>query len=233
MKVFGISDLHLSATGDKPMDVFGAEWAGHAEKLEHNWRHAVGPDDLVLICGDLSWAMTLAEAQPDLDLIDGLPGVKYFIRGNHDFWFAGPSKVRAAVGSSMHLVRFGAASHGGVGICGVRAWIWPGHPEHDPEGDSKHWRRAVTRLGLSLDVLRSLAWEVAVAMFHYPPRGPSEETELSRMIRDAGVRYCVYGHVHGQNAAGAIDGEVDGVVYQCVSADQVGFSPSLLFERAG
>ena len=61
MKVFGLSDLHLSASGEKPMDVFGPQWADHAAKTEANWRAAVGDDDLVLLCGDLSWAMRLPE----------------------------------------------------------------------------------------------------------------------------------------------------------------------------
>lgn len=229
MKVFALSDLHLSASGEKPMDVFGPEWAGHRRKIERNWREAVGPDDLVLLCGDLSWAMKLPEAQPDLDFIDSLPGVKYFIRGNHDFWFSGPSRVRAAVGESMRLIRYDAAADRGVGVCGVRGWVWPGHPEYEPQDDRKQWQRSILRLGLSLNALRALQWEVAVAMFHYPPRDAARETELTDMVREAGVRYCVYGHVHGRDAARAFEGEADGVIYRCVSADHVGFAPSLLF----
>ena len=231
MKVFGIGDLHLSASGEKPMDVFGPEWAGHREKLERNWRATVGPEDVVLLCGDLSWAMTLEEARPDLDLIDSLPGVKYFIRGNHDFWFSGPARVSAAVGPSMHLIRFDAAVDRGVAVCGVRGWLWPGHPEYRPEEDEKHWKRAIIRLGLSLDALRSLQWRLAVAVFHYPPRGAAQETELCAMIREAGVRHCIYGHVHGRNARGAFQGESGGVLYRCVSSDHVDFTPALLFEH--
>ncbi len=233
MKVFGLGDLHLLASGEKPMDVFGPEWEGHREKLERNWRQAVGPEDLVLLCGDLSWAMRLEEARPDLDLIDSLPGVKYFIRGNHDFWLSRPARARDAVGPSMHLIRFDAAVHRGVGICGVRGWLWPGHPQYGPQQDDKHWRRAVLRLGLSLRALRSLEWEVAVAMCHFPPLAACRRSEFCDMIRDAGVRYCIYGHVHGQDAAEATEGEVDGVVYRCVSADHVSFTPAVLFEHEG
>ena len=231
MKVFGLSDLHLSASGEKPMDVFGPQWADHAAKTEANWRAAVGDDDLVLLCGDLSWALRLPEAQPDLDFIDSLPGVKYFVRGNHDYWFSSPGKVRAALGDSVHLIRFDAAARGGVGICGVRAWVWPGHPDYQPERDGKHWRRALTRMRLSVDALASLDWDVAVAMVHYPPRSHDRPTELSEMIGGAGVAHCIYGHLHGADAAGALAGEVDGVAYRCVSADHVGFAPALLFEH--
>jgi len=232
MRVFGIGDLHLSSSGEKPMDVFGPEWADHDRRIAENWRLLVAPDDLVLICGDLSWAMRLPEARADLDFIDSLPGVKYFIRGNHDYWCTGPSRVRADIGPSMHYVRCDAAVHRGVGVCGVRGWLLPGHPNFDPAQDARHWRRAVIRLGLSLEALGRLDWQVAVAMFHYPPRTASAATELSEMLAPAGVRHCIYGHLHGPDAAGAFEGEADGVLYRCVSADRVGFRPALLFEHS-
>jgi predicted phosphohydrolase len=231
MKVYGIGDLHLSSSGEKPMDVFGPEWADHDQKIARNWRETVAPEDLVLICGDLSWAMRLPEAQADLDLVESLPGVKYFIRGNHDYWCAGPAAVRRALGPSMHYIRNDAAVHGGVGICGVRGWVAPGHPDYHPEEDARHWQRAIIRLGLSLEALGRLEWQVAVAMCHHPPRTASGGTELSALLAPAGVRHCIYGHLHGPDAAGAFEGEADGVLYRCVSADRVGFRPILLFEH--
>jgi len=168
MRVFAIGDLHLSSCTEKPMDVFGPRWADHAARIERNWRRVVRSEDLVLLPGDLSWAMRLEEALPDLALIESLPGTKFFIRGNHDYWLSSPAKVRAALGPSMHLVRFDAHVFSGVGICGVRGWPWPGHPEYDPREDERHWLRAVARLRLSLDALSSLDWACAVAM---PARG--------------------------------------------------------------
>jgi len=231
MRVFAIGDLHLSASGQKPMDVFGPEWADHARKLEDNWRSTVGAGDLVLLCGDLSWAMRLDEAREDLEFIDSLPGTKYFIRGNHDYWFSAPGKVRAVLGPSMHLVRFDAAVCGGVGICGARGWLWPGHPEYNEERDGRIWRRECLRLRLSLGALERLEWDVAVAMVHFPPLGWGSRSRFCELLSAAGVAHCVYGHVHGPEAAGATEGEFDGVRYRCVSADRVGFSPAMLFER--
>ncbi len=233
MKVFAIGDLHLSASGAKPMAVFGPEWSGHRAKLEGRWRESVGPEDVVLLCGDLSWAMTLSEARPDLEFLDSLPGTKYVIRGNHDFWYSRPRRVRAALGPSLHLIRFDAAAERGVGICGVRGWPWPGHPEYDPESDEPRWRRTLLRFRMSLHALAELEWDVAVAMFHYPPLSASTTTELCAMAAEAGVSHCVYGHLHGQDARAAFEGEADGVAYRCVSADKVGFRPALLFEHAG
>jgi len=231
MRVFGISDLHLSASGEKPMDVFGPEWADHQDRIGRNWREVVGPDDLVLLCGDLSWAMTLEGARPDLALIGSLPGRKYFIRGNHDYWYSGPSKVRAVLAPSLRTLRFDAAVVDGVGVCGVRGWLMPGHPDHEPERDGRLWEREVNRLALSLAALAELSWDVAVAMFHFPPRDEAGDTRFTEMIAEAGVGLCIYGHLHGGTADAAFEGESGGVQYRCVSADHINFTPALLLER--
>ena len=57
-------------------------------------------------------------------------------------------------------------------------------------------------------------------------------TEVIGILLEAGVSVCVYGHLHGADAAGAFEGEADGVLYRCVSADRIGFRPALLFETA-
>ena len=36
MSVFTIADLHLSHTTNKPMDIFGARWENHTERLREN-----------------------------------------------------------------------------------------------------------------------------------------------------------------------------------------------------
>ena len=41
MNVYAISDLHLSAVSEKPMDVFGGGWEGHLEKIKNDWRSSV------------------------------------------------------------------------------------------------------------------------------------------------------------------------------------------------
>ncbi len=230
MKVFAISDLHLGSNVDKPMDIFGPEWEGHTGKIAAGWRETVGEGDLVLLPGDLSWAMKLEDALEDLKLIDSLPGRKVFIRGNHDFWFSAPSKVRRVLGESMEPVRFGACVYGGVGICGVRGWSWPGCVEYDEEKDSRYYRRELERLRLSLASLSGLQWQKACAMMHYPPVVPGCRSEFSTMIRDAGIKWTVYGHIHGPAAGRIVDQEVEGVNYVCVSADIIGFRPKFLFE---
>ena len=34
MKIFTVSDLHLPGTMDKTMDMFGAKWEGHFDKIK-------------------------------------------------------------------------------------------------------------------------------------------------------------------------------------------------------
>ena len=74
MKVFAVSDLHLPGGQDKPMDVFGGNWTGHLDKIRSDWREKVSENDAVLIAGDISWAMTLEQALPDLRALGDLPG---------------------------------------------------------------------------------------------------------------------------------------------------------------
>lgn len=75
MAVWAISDLHLPAR-QKPMDVFGPQWTNHFERIRADWIERVQAQDVVLLPGDLSWAMHLEEAQEDLARIGALPGIK-------------------------------------------------------------------------------------------------------------------------------------------------------------
>ena len=83
MRVFALADPHLSAVDPKPMDVFGPHWAGHPERLFEAWNEVVDAGDLVLVPGDISWAMRLPDALPDLQALAALPGQKVLLRGNH------------------------------------------------------------------------------------------------------------------------------------------------------
>ena len=94
MKLFAVSDLHLPGNQDKPMDVFGGDWAGHFDKIAEDWKGKVSAEDAVLIAGDISWAMLLSDALTDLVKMKGLPGKKIFTRGNHDYWWAGITALR-------------------------------------------------------------------------------------------------------------------------------------------
>src|SRR5690606_13572844 len=89
LNIFAIGDLHLPGRQDKPMDVFGSAWENHPQKIREAWREVVSEDDVVLVPGDISWAMTLADAEDDLAYLGSLPGRIIMIRGNHDYWWSG------------------------------------------------------------------------------------------------------------------------------------------------
>ena len=137
MNVFAVSDLHLPGGQDKPMDVFGGDWAGHLEKIKADWRGKVSKEDIVLIAGDISWAMTLESALPDLNALADLPGRKIFIRGNHDYWWSGITALRrSAPDDSFYFLQNDCVRFDGLVVCGSRGWACPGSVDFS-ESDRK------------------------------------------------------------------------------------------------
>ena len=154
MKIWAISDLHLSTTGEKPMDVFGSNWVGYVDKIVKDWKNKVADGDIVLVCGDISWAMTLENALKDLSVIAPLKGKKILIRGNHDYWWHGIGKIRAALPENMYALQNDSMKIGNVVFCGSRAWCVPGSPDFD-EADEKIFLREAERLKLSFHCAKS------------------------------------------------------------------------------
>ncbi|MCL6442816.1 MAG: metallophosphoesterase [Alicyclobacillus sp.] len=224
MALYALGDLHLGQAVDKPMDVFGPSWENHADRIHSAWCSLVSPDDTVLIPGDISWAMTLEEAQHDLHWIAELPGKKVMIRGNHDYWWHGISKVRRVLPSGMIAIQNDAFDIGDAVVCGTRGWVLPTHPKFEPNDDTI-FRREVQRLRLSLQQARPYGKPIVV-MMHYPPCGQTgASTAFTDVLTEFGVTVCLYGHLHGTAHRFAFEGEKGGVRYRLVSADYVQFSP--------
>ena len=171
MKIFAISDLHLSLNNPKPMNCFGPVWEGYEQKIFDDWREKVGDDDLVLLAGDFSWAMRLDEAKPDFELIKDLPGKKVLIRGNHDYWWSSISAVRAALPQNMFAIQNDAIKFGDIIVCGTRGWTVPENGEFASAEDEKIFKREVIRLDLTLKSAKALQQngEKIICMMHYPP----------------------------------------------------------------
>ena len=123
MAVFAIADLHLSHVDEKSMDIFGRHWKGHWDKIQQAWRSRIGAEDLVLIPGDISWAMHMPEAQPDLDAIGRMPGQKLILRGNHDYWWSSLTQVRSALPEGMYALQNDCFAYRGQAVCGARGWV--------------------------------------------------------------------------------------------------------------
>ncbi len=231
MRVFAIADPHLSRAAPKPMTIFGERWMGHPERFFGGWRETVGPSDLVLVPGDVSWAMTLTGALPDLLDIAALPGQKVLLRGNHDYWWPSLTKLRAALPEGMFALQNDALRLGSVVVAGTRGWVAPGSGDFSPE-DEKIYTRELGRLQLSLAAAKKIRQpgDRLVVMLHYPPTNlrlePSGFTEL---LAGAGADAVVFGHLHGERRAVEVVGDTPA---HLVAADALSFVPKLILETA-
>ncbi len=221
-----IADPHLSARDPKPMDVFGPNWEGHPEAFFRGWRDVVRDDDLVLVPGDVSWAMRLDEALPDLEALAALPGRKVLLRGNHDYWWPSLRKLRAALPRGMHAIQHDALRFEDVIVAGTRGWVVPGSPGADAQ-DQRIFDREVQRLRLSLDAARRLGDGYLVVMLHFPPTNPrGEPSALLDLVVAARPRALVFGHVHG--TAPVHVPTIPGTEVRFVAADALRFRPAVI-----
>lgn len=227
MRLFAIGDLHMSGGGDKPMDIFGAQWDRHFLHIQENWERQVGPEDTVLIPGDISWAMKLEDAVPDLETIGRLPGKKVICRGNHDYWWHSITRVREALPEGMIALQADAADLGEWVVCGTRGWLIPVSNTEMAAEDRKIYRREVQRLQMALDRAVEMAGSrPIVVMMHYPPLLKGErQSDFTTILEEHGVTAVVYGHLHGPGIMAGFNGVQQGVVYTLVSCDSIGFSP--------
>lgn len=224
MKVYAISDLHLSINNPKPMNIFGPAWDGYLETIEESWSK-INDDDLVLIAGDISWAMLLKDSEPDLQYIGKLKGKKVIIRGNHDYWWKSISAVRQLLPETMYAVQNDAIKIGDVIICGSRLWTTPELGRKQSDDDKRIYDREYLRLKMSLDMATKLREndEKIVVMTHYPPfNSRFTSTVFTQLISQYGVSSVVYGHLHGKESRVEKNVMIDGVNYILTSCDLVG-----------
>ena len=227
MAVYAIADLHLPASV-KPMDVFGPHWTNHFQRIREDWLARVKGDDLVLLPGDLSWAMRLEEAREDLDSISALPGTKLLLRGNHDYWWSSIGRVRRALGENTMALQNDSVLIGGRLYAGTCGWTLPG--EGQSEDDARIYNRERLRLEMSLRHARGRDAEAPITvMMHYPPL-TDEQAGFSDLLEAWGVTDCVYGHLHGAAIHGAVRGVRGGVCYHQVSCDGLDFKLYRLYD---
>lgn len=248
MSIWVIADLHLSfGVPDKTMDPFGVQWINHAEKIRTHWLECISQDDLVLIPGDISWAMKPEEALPDLQWIDALPGTKVMIRGNHDYWWSSLSKVEKILPPSIHVIQNNVFRwKKGVVIAGVRLWDTPEYSfgayneyvsnpranklikRDDPAEAEKIFVRDLVRLEMSLKCIPEDA-AIRIVMTHYPPIGANlESSRASALLERYRATHCVFGHLHNIKANSLPFGIKNGVSYKLTSCDYLNFTPLLI-----
>jgi uncharacterized protein len=223
VRLFAIADPHLSAVQPKPMDVFGDAWAGHPTRFFSAWRATVRDDDVVLIPGDISWALRLEGALVDLAAIAALPGRKVLLRGNHDYWWPSATKLRGVLPAGMYVVHNDALALDGLVIGGTRGWTTPGSPGFGAD-DVRIYEREVGRLALSLAAMAPLAGRYRVVMMHFPPSNArGERSGFTELLAAAPLDAVVYGHVHG--ALPLTPPPLPGLRVEAVAADRLAFVP--------
>ncbi len=239
MKIYAISDLHLSfiKTPDpenwqpdlqyKPMSEINEEWESHALRIYNNWCKIIGPDDVVLVPGDISWAMRLDQACQDLNFIRLLPGLIIFIQGNHDYWLQSISKAKEVLPPNMRLIRNDHFSLGGIAICGTRGWLCPGSDYFQP-GDMKIYLRELGRLEKSLASAGASNQEIIVMMHYMPTNEKHEYSGFIELLQKYRVKKVVYGHLHARACRLRLPDHAWDISFCLVSADYLNFTPLLL-----
>ena len=230
MKIYAISDLHLSFQVEKPMDIFGGNWENYTDKIKSNWEKLVENDDLVLIAGDISWAMKMEETAKDLEFINSLPGKKIIIKGNHEYWWHSISKVRAILPESITALQNDCEKVENILITGTRGWDVPdGNIEHNFSADDrKIYEREAIRLRLALESMQKQRKEgdKVVCMMHYPPfTARVEDTLFTELFEEFKVDAVVFGHIHqhpGKYQKVTIKNQIP---YYLTSADLIAMTP--------
>lgn len=242
MKIFALADLHLSfSCPDKDMAFFGKIWEGYTDKIEKNWKEKISSDDLVLIAGDISWAMK-DEVQLDFAWIDRLPGKKVLIKGNHDYWWGSLKKVYEYLPPSISVIQNNTFDYKGISIGGTRLWDtteyhfnqfieFQENPKANKEKliqqdlEEKIFDRELKRLELSLSSLDPKA-KVRIAMTHYPPISfDLKDSKASKILEKYNVDVCIFGHLHNIKKDTKLFGSKNGIEYLLTSCDYLDFDP--------
>lgn len=229
MALYAIADLHLASSGEKPMDIFGEKWSNHHEKIKDNWLQKIRSEDTVLIAGDISWSMKMEHGIEDLEYINKLPGKKFFVRGNHDYWWTSINKLNSMF-EEMKFIQNNFFTYEDYAICGSRGWILKNNPKFN-EHDQKIYDRELIRLKLSLDTAIKAGYEKIIVMIHYPPIVPNQlDNEFTELFESYGVEKVIYGHLHGWGLANVFEGDHNGVEYILTSCDYIHFNPIKIME---
>ena len=220
MALYAIGDTHLSLSCNKPMDVFGGNWENYVDKLLEGFS-VVEPEDTVVLCGDLSWGMSLEQAEADFAFLDQLPGRKLLMKGNHDYWWTTAAKMNRFFEEkgfhSFSLLHNNCHFYGDVALCGTRGWFFEEH------GDPKVFNRELIRLETSL---KAAGEKEKLCFLHYPPRYQGYICqEIVDLLEKYQVTACYYGHLHGGSHRLAMEGMFNSVEYHLVAADYLDFRP--------
>ena len=227
MSLYAIGDLPLSLGTDNPMDVFGGRWENYVEKIKEGFS-VLNDDDLTVICGDISWGMSMDETLEDFKFIDRLPGKKIILKGNHDYWWTTATKAKKFFAendiTTIDILHNNCFKYENIALCGTRGWFY--EESKGNEHDKKVMNREIMRLDASL---KAAGEGEKYVFMHYPPKYYNYECpEILELLRKYDVRRCIYGHIHGSGCAFAFNGMYGNAKFDLVSADYIQFEPKKL-----
>ena len=229
MSLYVIGDLHLCfCDPSKTMSIF-AGWENYQERIEKNWLETVKPDDTVVLAGDISWGMSLAQAEPDFRFINGLTGTKIILKGNHDYWWVTKKKMTDFFAQNgfdtLNILHNDHYAYGQYGICGTRGWVNGTDNSRDVQ-DEKVLRREVQRLETSIQSALKAGLEPLVFM-HYPPIFASNfNYDILEILYRYKIKECYYGHIHGRSAHElCVTNTYDDINFHLISGDYIQFVP--------
>ncbi len=242
MALFAIGDFHLSfQTPEKSMDVFGAVWRHHEEKIKRNCEALVGPHDTLVITGDHSWGRKLAECEQDLAFIEALPGRKILLRGNHDmFWDAKrTASLNRRFAGKLSFLQNNFFAYEDYALVGTKGFTFEGPFYLDGQGRIIGWdeereahakmlvERECTRLRRSLDTAVAAGFQKFILFLHYPPTNILEQkSPFTDIAEEYGAEQVIYSHCHGEERFhDSLQGVVRGITYRLVSGDYLDFKP--------
>lgn len=229
MALFAIADTHLSLGTNKSMTVFSG-WDDYVQRLEENWRNLVKPEDTVVIAGDISWGMNLKQAREDFAFLHSLPGRKLIFKGNHDYWWTTRRQMDLFFADngldSLTIVHNDAVTvDDRYAICGSRGWFF----DAEEDADKLVLLREAGRLRTSIRAAKETGLE-PIAFLHYPPIYADQICpEILDVLKEEGITRCYYGHVHSKGIRLAVQGEVEGIRFELISADAVRFCPVAIY----
>jgi len=230
MAVYSISDLHLSFNNpEKSMEKFG--WGDYTQKIYKSWTQNVKEEDIILIPGDISWALKLENAEKDLSFIGNLPGKKIFLKGNHDYWWTSLKKINKFFNEkkfNISLIQYNSMLIDNILISGVRGWEYRDNLDED---NQKKYNKELLRFDLCILSIRKLLNEYKkikklIFMMHYPPFTAEfpQTPFLEKILENKDlIDIVVFGHLHKIKNAKFYNKKIDDVEFKLVSADIINF----------
>lgn len=244
MALYAIGDIHLTFNSSKDMSVYGDIWKEHEERFYKNYMEVIGPEDTVVFTGDHTWGGHLSTCRPDIEWICNLPGRKILLRGNHDiFWQVKRTKrLNEEYRDRLFFLQDNYAVYGDYALVGSKGYCYEpwDNNENALEHAERRYMKEERRVRKSLELASEAGYSRFIMFLHYPPTeivssgnqyGGNPKSCFTQLAEEYGVRMVVYSHLHGDaRFYDSLMGMHDGIEYQLVSGDYLGFMPKKIMD---